>query len=114
MHILTGTRETKKVMYFNSISCLDIRLTPDCGRERYPYLVTVNLLQNFTFQFDPETQKFFCDEEDHEATLAELEKVKEEGAEGIIYIQKQEYVLLVGEENKPLSEKVSEIIENNM
>lgn len=119
---VVGVRPDKKSMFIKTIHHLDIRKTPDAGRERSPYLVTINMMREFTFQFDPETEKFFTDEENVEEGKKELEEVnkeiesmeeteKDEYLQWRLtkYIDKQEYVLF-SDDN--IIEKIKEIIKS--
>lgn len=123
-------------MYFNEITHLDIRKTPTLewyDLERLPYLVNVNMLWQIVFQFDPETSKFYVDEENFEKTQSMLEEHQKEAkameddgvseeeikehfkGKGEYWIDRQEYVLLYGKITEPenLAKIVRELIRTN-
>lgn len=121
MFILNGMKEGKKLMFFEKIVHLDLRKTTDAGREREPYLLNINMLQQFVFQFNPETGKFYLDEDDSQANWEDMEKSLEECKDmeedekeeylkwrGKRFIKRQEYVLMVWDEN--LSDRIIKLV----
>ena len=66
---LTGYADAKRVFFYNSIAHLDIGycdIMEELPKEKY--LVTVNMMQNFNFQYNAEKRKFFMDFVDEERT----------------------------------------------
>lgn len=122
---------TRKSMFFNEITHLDIRPTPQIEwYERLPYLFNVNYMENVTFQYDPENKLIYVDQTNHQKHLeqeeATAELAKQMEAEGKTeaeikeaikwtwetFIDRQEYILTYGDVKNPsnLADVVSDTI----
>jgi len=121
---LTWYAKNKRVMRFKEIDQIDVRLAKQIDEiKKHAYEVNINMIGNFTFQF--EKGKFYIDFEDedamkkqNEAHLALIEKVDDKEKQKEIlkgkyvnYISRQEFVLLYGD-NRNVADLVEPLIKS--
>lgn len=105
---ITGIEETKRVMFFDKLSHLDVRKYVGTGLEAMPYMVNVNGMANPTYhfwdwKFYVMYQDYDKDQEQNEEHVKLTEWKSEEEAKEIIkglyveYVKPMEFCIEVGD-----------------